>query len=687
MRRVACIGIGIGLCVTASAAGKAVPKDLTPEDVEHWSWHLVPLPRQFAMTQSVVLAPDEAAIDVRADAPALVKQAAKELREAIGGAEPAGAAAFTIRLRNADGQDAETGRYAAEIAQLPNADQAYRIVPNTAGDGLLLVGGGERGTYYATKTLQQFINAKRTGGEPAPDKNTPVPHRAAKVRIPLVTITDWPDLQDRGLWGGDSYNHLRWMSDRKMNYDEQIATNGIDKQGKPYIGLASGKQRMIDEGPTYGINPVPVVLHLEQLSNYGIFDAYPELRGKNGRAGSICYSNPRFSEILAQWLLLWRQKPGVKEVDVWMAENLQGEKGCQCEGCAKEDRSVLEARAIVTGWRKAREKDPALEIRVLTSEETEKANPQVFAELPPNMKIWYYHSLFTYNTSEKPMLRPYLSEFISQGRWIGVCPNLSAHVGTWQPFTGPQFIHYRMNEFVAKKLGGLIGYAVPCLPHVEFNTEAAAEWAWNAKGRTPRQFAFSFAVRRGMKDPEQFADWCDLHGPVAWDVYGSDWPSGEKRGVPGPVAELLKKGKLPAFGEVLWDVYGMPWGEIKSAEQLAKNVAAEDRALELARAMADPALLQETLVIHGYIHALQALAELKGLVTPDGVADKDKPAARKSFATYIQGMRQAQAAIPEWERIVAKGLNYGPYTPETARHVGERAEQMEALARELGCAP
>jgi hypothetical protein len=451
------------------------------------------------------------------------------------------------------------------------------------------------------------------------------------------------------------------------------------------VSLAGNKQKILDEGPTYGINPVPVVLHLEQLSSSGLFTAYPELQGKDARPGAICYSSPLFVDILSQWLLLWRAKPGVREVDVWMAENLRGEKGCQCESCRKEDRSVLEARAIVAAWKKALEKEPDLGLRVLTSEETEKSNPKVFEQLPPPVKIWYYHSLYTYNTSRTPMIRPYLVETIRKGRWLGVCPNVCAIVGFWVPFTGPQFIHHRMNEFVDKKLSGLIGYAVPRISHCAFNTEAAAEWSWNAKGRSPREFAMSWAVRQGLKAPGKFADWTEANGPVAWDIYGSEYPSGERRNVPGKAAEMLKEGKLPELGSALWDLYRYPWGEIPNAGQLDRDVAQAQRAVNLARGLGEPMFLQESLVTQGYIDALKALWQLKQLVKSGRVAERDRQAAGRYFRMYVDGLAQARAALTDWEKSLPMRRAREHLMSEPLRLLQEMSDEMKAVAAGAGC--
>jgi hypothetical protein len=658
------IGAAIG-CYAATAAAAAPPESrpISQDEALNWTRYLVPLPKKIEFLSKTELPAAEVGIYL-GDTTPLARQGGKELRECLGGGSPPLKPRFTLKLTLNEAEPA--------LADLPHRDQAYVIRPAEDGDALSLIGGGPRGLYYAAKTMQQLLKAKAADG---------------RVQIPLVKVTDWPDLEDRGLWGGDSSEHIRWMSDRKMNYDEQISSTGVDENKRCFVNYPPYKQKMIDDGPIYGVNPVPVVLHLEQLANGGLFRAYPELQGKDAKPGAICYSNPIFQDLLTQWLLLWREHPGVREVDVWMTENLAQQKGCQCEKCVKEDRSEMEARVIVAAWRKAREKQPDLGLRVLTSEETEKSNPKVFAELPPEVKVWYYHSLFTYNTSEKPMLRRYLVEAASKGRWLGVCVNLCAHVGTWQPFTGAHFVRYRMNEFVDKKFSGLLGYAVPIISHVPLNAEAAAEWAWTAKGRSPREFAFSWAVRQGFRDPEKFAEWSDTHGPVAWDVYGSEWPAGERRDFPGQVARLLKEGKLPALGEVLWDVYPVPWGDIKSVEQMDRDAAQSEKAVRLAGELERPEFLHESRVIQGYMNALKALWELKKVTKPGAIAEQDKPAARRFFAMYSDGLSQAAKSLTAWEESISSQPGRHRDTDGTVKLIEEMVSQMKATASELGCEP
>ncbi|NLX22793.1 MAG: hypothetical protein GXY55_14170 [Phycisphaerae bacterium] len=661
LRYLILLAVGMnGLSVSAGLPPAAV----SDSDARAWIHHTTPLPKEIRITGQVEVPADQVAVRVSNDADPLIQQAAKELREALGGPESAGGAdGFTITLQ-LGGSEAE------KLKQCKNADQAYRIEPAANRTGLHCVAIGPRGLYYASKTLQQLVKARLRDG---------------RAVMPVLRVTDWPDMADRGLWGGDHSLHLRWMSDRKMNYGEHISSCRIDKDKRCSVHLGDYKRRLIDEGPIYGIQPVPVILHLEQLKGSGMFEVYPDLQGKDATDGVICFSNPKIVDLLAEWLVLWGKEPAVAEVDIWMSENMYGKQGCQCERCTGQDLSVLEARAIAKAYAKARQQLPALGLRVLSSEATEQSNPQVLKELPPEVKFWYYHSLFTYNTSRTPMIgkfQPYLIDAIKGGRWVGVCPNLVAYVGMWQPMTSATFIHGRMNEFVGKGLSGLIGYAVPRLYCCWFNTEAAAEWTWNAQGRTTREFALSYAVRQGYPDPEKFADWSEIMGEVSWDVYGSSFPAGELRDQPGKLADLLRNGKLPELGYVLWDVYGIPFGDFKTEEQLNRRFDEAARGLQLAKELGLDEYLHESLVVQGYMNAIKALYELGRVVGADGVTDK--AAATRWFQAYVDGLKQAREHLPAWEKTLPGKRSDENLVQRAVDLLGDMSAGMTALAGGLG---
>lgn len=660
----ACILVG----GSAAAGIRATP--VSGEEAAQWIRYTVPLPKQISITSKVILPRDDVALRCDDKGPLSI-QACRELRDVVCPSrlwqdsnlpkKPLQKTTFCIALQT-------SGAEAEKLRALKNSDQAYCISPGENGKGLKLTALTPRGLYYASKTLQQLVRAKST-------ETTAV--------IPIVRVTDWPDLADRGFWGTDTFAHVRWLSDRKLNYVEQISAVGFDEQGKPFARVKPEHGLVVEEGPKHGIEFVPVILHLEQLGPR-ILAHYPNLKAQGGGQGAVCYSQPQVADILAEWMIQFGRTPGIREVDVWMSENLKQKGGCTCPECAKTDRSVLEARTILRAWEKARNAVPNLGLHILTSEETEKSNPAILKELPPDVKVWYYHSLLTYSNGKTPMLHQYLTDYARSGRYVGVVPNLDSTVHWASPFTGAGFVHYRMNEFVDKGLSGVMGYVTPRLYCFFFNAEAAAEWSWNAKGRTPHEFALSWAVRQRYRDPARFAEWADTIGPVEWDCFGSHWPSGEQRKQPASVATLLRQGKLPHLGGVLWGLYRVPFGDVKTAEQLDADVAAAGKALRLAKALNDPSIINESLIAQGYISSMKALYELGRIVTPQGIAPQDMAAARKYFRTYADSLNQVIRELPKWETSITRTDDPGAFPDKPIKTMQEMVSEMRSVATDLG---
>lgn len=637
---------------------------LAPGEAEAWVQHLIPLPHRIEILAKRTLRPEQVKIQAPPWRELLLWQAVRELHEALQQeGEGASRGDFTLTLQIG-------GPEAKPLQTLKNADQAYTIFPEAEGSGLRLVALTPRGLLYAVKTLCQLLRARATKG---------------RVEMPLLRITDWPDMAERGLWGSDAFHHLDWLGDIKMNVVEQIAAVWVDAEGKGHAGWRPGWEPMM-EAFRYGIQPIPAVLHLNQLGGKGVFEAYPELRAQGGDEGAICFSQPAIVHVLADWLVDLGNLPHVSEVNVWLSENLHGKGGCRCERCRPHDRNVLETRAVLEAWRRARERRPGLGLRILLSEETYPSNEAILRELPEGVKVGYYHSLLTYNAYHDPMIDPLMERWARGGRWLGVYPQLNGAVGPAVPFTGPQFIHARMSEFVDKGLAGLFGYATPLLAYVRFNVEAAAEWAWNARGRSPQEFALSYAVRHRLPQPEKFAEWAEAIGQVAWDLYGSEWPTGELRRALPPVVKALGEGRLPPLGARQLGIYKKPWGEFASPQQLADDWAAARRATALARQMGIPQCLQESLFVEGCIQSLNALWELKQVLGPQGIAPAHREQAARFFRLYVAGCHQAAKALLQWCRLfdpqaqpTEEGRFWGVHNA-LLRTAGEMAE----LARNLG---
>jgi len=276
--------------------------------------------------------------------------------------------------------------------------------------------------------------------------------------------------------------------------------------------------------------------------------------------------------------------------------------------------------AIIKAWEMAKKKlGSYITLYILTSQATEASNPVIVPMYPKDVRIWYYNGRLTYQTMRRPMMPSGFTEAAKSGQWVGVCPSLDAWTHSENPFTGAAFVKYRMDEFVSKGLKGLLGYATPRVNYSSFNVEAAAEWSWNLRGRTTKDFAYSYAVRQGYKAPALFAEWSETICPVAWDVYGSAWPLGQTRSQGVKVKTALKDGTLPPFGFVFQETFPTPWGNINSERQLNADVAAAKKAIQIAKQLEIPQYTYEALIVDGYLRSLNALYGLKKLA-PNGGA-------------------------------------------------------------------
>jgi hypothetical protein len=627
------------LCALVSGtvtAADAQVSQISQQEANAWLDYTIPLPKQIQIKAAAVVPKGAVGIEIRASEKSEVyDQIRQEFLDTCGPDNDASDEPLfwiTIKVDPAPNEN---------LTRLKNSDQAYQISASADNKSLTVSALTYRGAYYGWKTLQQLIKGRSSAG---------------KLTIPLLAVTDWPDMEKRGIWGVDNFNHLPWFADRKMNHMEQITDRGTDSQGNFYDRTRDNALNLIYDAPRYAIDYAPVVLHLEQAwqaETTGKF--HPEVASKGGSLGTLCYAEPKTTEMISEWIYQLAKESPTAEVDVWMTENMAGKKGCQCDECRKHPYALNEARAIVKAWEMAKQKlGRYITMYMLTSEATESENPKIFAELPRDVRIWYYHSLLTYNSIRQPMLKQYIADAAKGGRWMGVCPNLDAWTHLNVPFTNGQFIKYRMDEFVGKGLQGLLGYPTPRVHYHKFNVEAAAEWTWNNKGRTARQFAYSYAVRQGYKDPALFADWTEKISQVAWDVFGSGWPAGQLKNAGCKVKTALKDGTMTELGFVLGDAWPTPWGNIKSEKQFTDDLAAARKAVSLAEQMGIDQYKYESIVVDGYIRNLEAVYQLKQLAPKGGsFTPANQAKAKQALAQLVESKDQVVENLPKWEACVA----------------------------------
>ena len=231
MCRICLAALCLVLTVWSGELALAQPSPGSPAEAQAWARYLVPLPKSLSITYRVEVDP------------------------------------ASIAIAGPGGSEADS------LIPLKNSDQASKITIEPGNNGLRLIALQPRGLYYAVKSLQQLIAPYVT---------------ATNARLPLLEVVDWPDMADRGLWGCDHYDWLRWMADRKLNIGEQISARSVTSDGVGHSSLKPGREPMVTEGPYYGLAPVPVTLHLEQVWRSGLFDYYPQLIGVGGQYGCRC---------------------------------------------------------------------------------------------------------------------------------------------------------------------------------------------------------------------------------------------------------------------------------------------------------------------------------------------------------------------------------------------------------------
>ena len=267
---------------------------------------VIPLPKQAAIAGTRWLRGDRIRIIAPAQEPP-VRTAVRVLQERIPGAisalASASASTFTLRLI-VDPHD-------VELAGLPNADQAYRIRP--VEDGLELVGTTGVGILYAARTLAQLIRAVPVAGGPA------------DVEIPLATIVDWPDLAERGEWGGNAAWDLDHTAPLKLNLVEVGVLPGFDEQGK--LRLTRITPEIDEAARALGVKALPYVPHLGDLGKTtNLFQWRPELMCTPDPdeplppdyKPSICFSKPAAAAFLAELMGEIIRTLGADELNIWL---------------------------------------------------------------------------------------------------------------------------------------------------------------------------------------------------------------------------------------------------------------------------------------------------------------------------------------------------------------------------------
>ena len=619
-------------------------------EAQRWTRHLIPLPKEISIANKISVTPRGVAIKVDADAGAIVQTAGGELRalfETKAGGAPAGE---PVEIRLGLTASPAIRRHLSpdllkRLEALPNHRQSYSITPIQDG-GLLLAAVDPKGLYYASRTLHQLVEPFLT------------PER---VSIPLATIVDWPDLEERGLWNfPEPGEWVPWMASLKLNYGKMAGSRlkpiERDKPNGVIIDhdLYRSASRMAFEYQ-------PFLTHFNFLHSYGLYRAYPELAGKGDGALAGRYfahkqgnqhrvpnaAHPLFRKLLTEWLRDFARQ-GVSEVSCWLSER-PGEDGRPETTAVGQD--VMEARAIMAAFREVQKEYPKFSIRVFLSTVPSGRYYRVMAELPEDIKIERACATKIERVLHLPrdLLRnPMLDHYAAEGRWIAsydVPITANARVDTPE-FMVPESSAHRVRDYVRQLIErrfqgayGMMAWADNGRATCGFNIHALAEYAWNLNGRSEREFAVAWATREGYREPEKVGEWAELMGPIEFDVYDSDFPIAYSW---GKAAKMIEERRRPYLGEGIFRYY-------TSREDFDRKIAAADRALAIAEGFENKYLANETRVVRSYVRLAKGLYEVaERVATSDLASPESQSVLRKNVAELAAAGKENVEAIRHW---------------------------------------
>ena len=623
-----------GLCMGAFAA-----QDIKEDETNNFKRHLLPLPHEIVLEKKVDVAPEKIGITLTEDAGQASRNAADLLAQSIkdktGETPSGGGFEIVAGILDDDGKVAgiEVRDY-ERLKDLPNNEQAYVIQP--AGENRLVVAAlNDKGLFYGLTTLRQLLETHATRDS---------------VTVPLATIVDWPDLKERGLWNGSSGEIIPFLSSIKVNFDTAGVSLGRIVRNKPLKLTINNAHREL--AAKHAFNLCPKITHLNMFHTVGLYDAYPELAGKGKQAvqrGGVhrapCASNPLLKQILVEAMEGLAQQ-GVKDSTVWTSEWLCN---CQCPQCSRLGYRLgqfqLEAAAIYGAWKIVQEKYPDFNIRIFFSASDNIPDMRrVLKSIPNDVRLERCcGAKRVKHTPRDTFDAPPFDEKRKEGARL-ISYNLP--YDTSMPRCKVLAYKDYIENLLRRDYEG--GYALCHYPdkmNLDMNAimmYAIGEWGWNNKGRNAREFGEAWAVREGYEEPEGVGEWLDIVAPVAFDIYGSSIPRFLEQG--GAVDMVASRGKRELGKGV--------FRYLPALEDIDRALAACDKAMALAKRLANPSIIQESRAIQGY---LRMVREVLNIVT--WVADASNPTYEERVELQEAVNRLALACyrtndgLEQWERV------------------------------------
>ncbi len=682
---VACLA---GLWFAGEAAAGAV-QPVTDAAASLWIDYLIPRPKEIHIERKLTI--PASAVSVRADPDAGVaaRQAASELRDLFGPATtnlPATApGGFTIVLGRVAADKRVEGLDTADLERLrmlPNSRQAYLIRP--AGNRRLVIAAlDERGLYYGVQTLKQLATPFLKDGQ---------------VILPLAVITDWPDLEERGLWNSprQTPGFMQWMAGLKLNFEHfgHPVNLNPDEERCPPLPM-----EQIQQARAYALHLMPHCQHYD----FWVADArnkpyYPaDLIGRGATArnpASVaspdynqdlrapCASNPRLRNYLTEWLLSAGGQ-GVRETCLWMTEYQPSY--CSCEKCLPEGSErrqlQLETIASVAAIAAARKTYPDLVTRIFITTKNEQESAECLALLPrddSSIRADVYSR--TAAVDAHAAAGNWVASYGGAGGGAVYLDHLSRGAYQFRLFPAPAAVRESLQAHCAIGYDGVytLSYGVPGLDwrekgyvdrqYGDYLIPMLAEWSWNVSGRTVREFNRAWATRRGYNDIDKALAWLELMAPLEEFAYCALRDIRQH-------AEIIRRREPIRFTHGPAAEAIMP----ENAErQFAELIAAAGRAAQLAAELQAPDMLAESGHVRAALDLLRGLCRLSLAVAPAGsqTAVAPAPALDAIREAARQMTAHTAAVIQAWPDVPATAKKQ--FTEHANAYIAQQVQTIES---------
>lgn len=482
--------------------------------------HLLPLPHEISIERKVVLAPGDIGIRSSTTTDGTARDVTGRLRELFNDRADVDATGdrFEILVGVLDRDDALDGiklDNARRLRAVPNHEQAYLIQP-ASGNRLIVAGLSDRGVLYGVATLCQLMAA---------DFNS------KSVSIPLASVLDWPDFDDRGFWHMP-LKEIPWLASLKFNQFHCAIYFSVapDRKAEPQMATgiadapATGAQlsAAFTAARAHGAEVAPGIIHMDfwERCCAGFASTYPETVGKGEAAKGgyfetkgyrvPCASNPQLTKTLTELMTALASR-GASDIYVWVSEYPGGQ--CECEPCMTEGQFQAETSAAIAAWRQVRETHPDLKLRLFFGAGGFTPGEKWFPDYPRQAVNAILENLpkevrMCVSLGIKEQM---LEDFVAHGGLVTRCFIVSLLF--WDRFCC-QHIQNRMRRLHATKMHGVSQYFDGSFEDVhgslDLQISALAEYSWNANGRSIAEFGASWATHRGDKHPQAFGEWLSL---------------------------------------------------------------------------------------------------------------------------------------------------------------------------------